>query len=114
MQNPKPLPENRENEIQTINYSRGGSDVSDVVNFYSLSSSDFELDKGILATGLDCSIDTKESCIDEQSIVVDESLLKEPFIGVSLGTVSIFLFKIVAFFLHYLNLINKENLNYIF
>lgn len=79
------------NEVKTINYSRG-SDASDIMNLYSLNSSDFEFDKGILSTGLDLSntfSETKVSSVAEPSIAIDESYLKEPIVGASLGTVCV-------------------------
>lgn len=88
------VPEKNGGEIKTVNYSRG-SDVSDFVNFYSLNSSDFEFDKGILSTGLDFSntfSETKSSSIAEPSIAIDEVFLNEPVVGASLGTVCIYFY----------------------
>lgn len=79
-------------EIRTINYSRG-SDVSDDMSLLSLNS-DFGINKGILSAGFEISNlnETKDSTIsgvkNESSVIVNESILKAPFVGVSLGMVS--------------------------
>lgn len=59
---------------------------------YSLQSSDLEFDRGILSSGFNISNsfnDTKDSNIAELTTTGDESILKEPFVKVSLGTVSL-------------------------
>lgn len=102
-----------ENEIKSVNYSRG-SDVSDIMNFFSLNSSDFEFDKGALSTGLDLSnslSETKDSIVAEPSIGIEESLLKEPVVGVSLGTVSV-VFIFIVFNASTIFLYKLTNLNY--
>lgn len=80
--------ERNEKEIQSINYSRG-SDVSDIMNMYSFNGSDLNFDRGILSTGLNLSSRSRESFSDQESTVIEESLLKEPIVGASLGTVSV-------------------------
>lgn len=82
--------EKGDKEIKTINYSRG-CDVPDNASFYSLNS-DLGIEK---STGLELSDfnDTKDTSVseinNEYSITIDESLLKTPFVGVSLGMVRI-------------------------
>lgn len=80
--------EKKGKEMKTINYSRG-CDVPDNMSFYSLSS-DLGIEKGFELSDFNNTKDTSVSEINnEHSVTIDESLLKAPFVGVSLGMVRV-------------------------